>query len=295
MNRIHWKTTARHGEIQVKEFDLEQTADAWIVLDLQRGDPGRPRRRVDDRGGVRAAASIADKALEREPRGRHDRQRRPARRSCRPTAAAASTSRSCSSSPRSRPTAARRSSRRSSRASGRLRRGHDRGRHHAVARSGVGPAARGAPDARRRLRRRDARRAGLRPHRTARPRPRPTGESRAPDAEREELAAKRTRALRHALAEYELRSYVVTPGRPLGEILVRMTGARRWRRLRRPGRRLAHPCRLVLLICLTLAWSIDDAALGPRPRRLHGLPGPDGRLAGSPSGSSARRSAGDAG
>src|SRR5881394_2734319 len=25
MNRIHWKTTARHGEIQVKEFDLEQT------------------------------------------------------------------------------------------------------------------------------------------------------------------------------------------------------------------------------------------------------------------------------
>ena len=27
-NRIHWRTTARHGEIQVKEFDLEQTADA---------------------------------------------------------------------------------------------------------------------------------------------------------------------------------------------------------------------------------------------------------------------------
>ena len=38
MNRIHWKSTARHGEIQVKEFDLEQTADAWIVLDLQRGE-----------------------------------------------------------------------------------------------------------------------------------------------------------------------------------------------------------------------------------------------------------------
>ena len=37
MNRIHWKSTARHGEIQVKEFDLEQTADAWIILDLQRG------------------------------------------------------------------------------------------------------------------------------------------------------------------------------------------------------------------------------------------------------------------
>src|SRR6185295_14223227 len=36
MNRIHWRSTARHGEIQVKEFDLEQTADAWLILDLQR-------------------------------------------------------------------------------------------------------------------------------------------------------------------------------------------------------------------------------------------------------------------
>jgi hypothetical protein len=28
------------------------------------------------------------------------------------------------------------------------------------------------------------------------------------------------RALRHALAEYELPSYLITPGRPLGEVLV---------------------------------------------------------------------------
>ena len=58
--------------------------------------------------------------------------------------------------------------------------------------------------------------------------PMPPARPRAPparrpviDAEAEELAAKRARALRHALAEYELRSYVVTPGRPLGEILAR--------------------------------------------------------------------------
>jgi hypothetical protein len=31
--------------------------------------------------------------------------------------------------------------------------------------------------------------------------------------------AKHARALRHALAEYELRTYTITPGRPLGEIL----------------------------------------------------------------------------
>ena len=48
-----------------------------------------------------------------------------------------------------------------------------------------------------------------------------TGETADHDAEADELAAKRARALRHALAEYELRSFVITPGRPLGEILAR--------------------------------------------------------------------------
>jgi hypothetical protein len=48
-----------------------------------------------------------------------------------------------------------------------------------------------------------------------------TGEDYEPDAEAADLAAKRARALRHALAEYELRSYVITPNRPLGEILAR--------------------------------------------------------------------------
>ena len=33
MNRIHWPTTARLGEIQVKEFDLEQTADAHSAVE----------------------------------------------------------------------------------------------------------------------------------------------------------------------------------------------------------------------------------------------------------------------
>jgi uncharacterized protein (DUF58 family) len=62
-NRIHWKSTARHGEIQVKEFDLETTADAWLVVDLERGIQAG---RGDDstvEAGIRAAASIADKAL----------------------------------------------------------------------------------------------------------------------------------------------------------------------------------------------------------------------------------------
>jgi len=63
MNRISWKATARHGEIQVKEFDLEQTADAWIVLDLQRGIGGGCGDESTTEAAVRVAAAGADKAI----------------------------------------------------------------------------------------------------------------------------------------------------------------------------------------------------------------------------------------
>ena len=62
-NRIHWKSTARLGDIQVKEFDLEQTADAWIILDLDRAvQTGRGVESTVE-AAVRVAASVADKAL----------------------------------------------------------------------------------------------------------------------------------------------------------------------------------------------------------------------------------------
>jgi hypothetical protein len=47
-----------------------------------------------------------------------------------------------------------------------------------------------------------------------------TGGAVAVDPVAAEAAAKRTRALRHALAEYELRWYTIVPERPLGELLV---------------------------------------------------------------------------
>ncbi|HEY8800285.1 MAG TPA: DUF58 domain-containing protein [Candidatus Limnocylindrales bacterium] len=62
-NRIHWRSTARHGEIQVKEFELEQTADAWIFLDLDRSVQAGRGEESTVEVAVRAAASIADKAL----------------------------------------------------------------------------------------------------------------------------------------------------------------------------------------------------------------------------------------
>jgi uncharacterized protein (DUF58 family) len=62
-NRIHWRSTARLGEIQVKEFDLEQTADVWIFVDLesrvQTGDGDIST--VEE--AMRAAASIAHDAI----------------------------------------------------------------------------------------------------------------------------------------------------------------------------------------------------------------------------------------
>ena len=62
-NRIHWPSTARHGDIQVKEFDLEQTADAWIFVDLEAAQQGGRGEESTTEVGVRIAASIADKAI----------------------------------------------------------------------------------------------------------------------------------------------------------------------------------------------------------------------------------------
>ena len=47
----------------MKEFDLEQTADAWIILDLQRGIQAGRGEESTTEAMIRAAASIADKAL----------------------------------------------------------------------------------------------------------------------------------------------------------------------------------------------------------------------------------------
>lgn len=62
-NRIHWKSTARHGDIQVKEFDLEQTADAWVILDLERAVQVGSGDESTVEVAVRVAAAVADKAL----------------------------------------------------------------------------------------------------------------------------------------------------------------------------------------------------------------------------------------
>ncbi len=219
MNRIHWKTTARHGELQVKEFDLEQTADAWIILDLQRGIGGGRGDESTTEAAIRVAAAVSDKAIAENravgftvnagrtaflPADRGGRQHQKIMQLLAAVEAdghAPLVETLIST-------------------VGRLRRGmtavvitpsldpswvrplaslrtrgvacvvvtFDVGEYDAVARAAAAAAS---------------------------------GQQVVVDPAEAEAAAKRARALRHALAEYELPFYVVTPGRPLGEVLIR--------------------------------------------------------------------------
>ncbi len=220
MNRISWKATARHGEIQVKEFDLETTADAWIILDLQREVQAGRGEESTVEAAIRVAASIADKAIsENRSVGLTVNGHRvaivPADRGARQhlkimqLLAAVDGD---SSTPLDEVLVS---------TASRLRRGMTAiVITPSLATSWVRPLAtfrnRGigcvaitiAADAYdRHAREVEARLSGKPPY--------------EPDAATREQRAKRVRALQHALAEFELRTFTVVPERPLGEILVR--------------------------------------------------------------------------
>lgn len=58
-NRIHWRSTARTGRLMVKEFELDPSADVYIVLDMQERmvvRDTREARRPDDADDPRARA-----------------------------------------------------------------------------------------------------------------------------------------------------------------------------------------------------------------------------------------------
>jgi uncharacterized protein (DUF58 family) len=217
MNRIHWRSTARHGEIQVKEFDLEQTADAWIILDLQRSVQAGHGDDSTTESAIRAAASIADKALTENravgmtvnagrtvflPADRGGRQHQKVMQLLAAVEAD-------SGSPLVETLIA---------SVGRLRRGMTAVvitasadpswiRPLASLRTrGVGCVAVTLDAAA--FARADAIARAAR-----------SGDPHVEDVAAAEAAAKRSRAMRHALAEYELKSYTIVPGRSLGEVL----------------------------------------------------------------------------
>ncbi len=63
INKVHWLSSARHGELQVKEFDLEQAADLWLILDLNRGAHAGSGEDASVETAVSAAASIGLRTL----------------------------------------------------------------------------------------------------------------------------------------------------------------------------------------------------------------------------------------
>ncbi len=216
-NRIHWRSTARHGEIQVKEFELEQTADAWIFLDLDRSVQGGRGEESTVEVAVRAAASIADKALlENRAVGMTVNAHRttilPADRGSRQHLKVMQLLAAVDgdgATPLAETLVA---------SAGRLRRGMtaivitsslDRSwvRPIATLRTrGIGSVVVSLDAAAaERIDRQERQRLGERVS--------------EPDPAAEEQRAQRSRALRHALAEYELRVHQVTPGRALAEAL----------------------------------------------------------------------------
>jgi len=219
MNRIHWKSTARHGDIQVKEFDLEQTADAWVILDLDRTFHAGRGDESTTESAIRVAASIADKAIAENravgmtisahrttvlPPDRGGRQRLKILQLLAAVEADGTT-----------PIAETLVT-----ALGRLRRGMT-----AVVVTASADPAFVRPLAALRTRGigcvavlcdAAAYERVAREHDVVRPVAVEPADPEAGEARRQ-----RWRALRHALAEYEIPTYVVAPGRPLGEVLAR--------------------------------------------------------------------------
>jgi uncharacterized protein (DUF58 family) len=62
-NRIHWKQSARHQDLQVKEFDLEQTADLWLFLDLEQRVQAGSGDESTLEAAVRVVAAVGARAL----------------------------------------------------------------------------------------------------------------------------------------------------------------------------------------------------------------------------------------
>jgi uncharacterized protein (DUF58 family) len=63
-NRIHWPTTARTTRLMVREFELDPTADVWIVLDLNTDVHTGSGMESTEEYAVTAAASVARHLLD---------------------------------------------------------------------------------------------------------------------------------------------------------------------------------------------------------------------------------------
>ena len=60
---IHWRSSARHRTLQVKEFELDRTADLWIYLDLDKHWHRGDGETATIERAVTVVASVVQKAL----------------------------------------------------------------------------------------------------------------------------------------------------------------------------------------------------------------------------------------
>lgn len=58
-NRIHWRSTARTGQLMVKLFELDPTSDIWVILDLERNVHVGEGDDSTEEYSVKIAASVA--------------------------------------------------------------------------------------------------------------------------------------------------------------------------------------------------------------------------------------------
>ncbi len=64
-NRIHWRSTARLGQLMVKTFEMDPTSNIWLVLDLHGGVQAGQGDESTEEYGVRIATSLAYHFLQR--------------------------------------------------------------------------------------------------------------------------------------------------------------------------------------------------------------------------------------
>lgn len=66
LNRIHWRSSAHHNKLMVKEFDLDPAVNAWIFLDLQKAVQAGKGEHSTEEYGVTIAATIANYLLRQD-------------------------------------------------------------------------------------------------------------------------------------------------------------------------------------------------------------------------------------
>jgi len=64
ISRVHWGSTARLGRLMSKEFDLGQSSDVWILVDLHRDVQAGELEESTDEYAVSIGASLSRKYLE---------------------------------------------------------------------------------------------------------------------------------------------------------------------------------------------------------------------------------------